>query len=180
MSQSIQEISTKELRMLVDFSRSLVIKAQEDADAAETAALLKAGITYTQTTQETRDWVQLVGYAVPGTTTVEVRKSASWLYRKASSLATVYAKDLNNDLWEKIADFSWINIVTGQVRATVDASWATLNAPAGEVYIDGTGFRVLLPIMIWYDRTSGDTSSTGPGSGEFIGDSATGILIQMD
>ena len=175
MASTIQQTTTTELRTLVDFSRLLLIKAQEEADAYEVAAVAKAGITYTGSIQETRDWVQITGYSVPGTTTIEVRKNAAWIYRKSDAISTVYAKDLNNVLWEKVADYSWINVSTGEIRATADTLWPLLTAPKGECYVDGSQFRVLIPVIVWYDRTTGDTSLIGPGSSDFVGNSSSTI-----
>ena len=174
MLKSLEQASQEELRILVDFARRLIVKEQEVADAAEEIALVRAGATYVPNETQPRDWVQIVGYVAPGSTSVETKLGARWYRRPATSLDTVFAVDSQLDLWEQMSLNSWVNVITGALRTAVDVSWPRISVPAGETYVDAAGGRYLLPTLVWLDRTSGDVSALGPGSGEFVGDASGG------
>ena len=172
MATTIQSSSTEQLRMFTDFARTLVIKIQEEADYYETEAVAKAGITYNgSAVTETRNWAQIVAYINPTNSDVVTKKSAAWIFRNSSSVATSYAKDDDGALWEQLSATSWLNASTGAIRTAPYSTWPLLSVPAGECYVDGTGvnFRVLLPHLIWFDSTSGETSLLGPEDSNFIG-----------
>ena len=176
MLKSLEQVSKDELRSLVDFSRALVVKAQEVADAAEIEALSRAGVSFTPVDRPARDWEQIVGYAVPGTTIIETRRETAWYHRVSGSEAAVFGIDVEYGIWQKFSETSWLNVATGQPRTTVDPSWSLLNVPAGETYIDAIRGRYLVPTLVWLDHTTGETSALGPGTGEFVGDpTVTGV-----
>ena len=163
MLKSLEQVSKDELRSLVDFSRALVVKAQEVADAAEIEALSRAGVSFTPVDRPARDWEQIVGYAVPGTTTIETQRETAWYHRISGSEAAVFGIDVQYGIWQKFSETSWLNVATGQPRTTADPSWTLLSIPAGESYIDAVRGRYLVPVLVWLDHTTGETSALGPG-----------------
>lgn len=177
MLKTLERVSKEELRSLVDFSRALVVKVQEEHDVAEAVALVRAGAGYLPEERLPRQWEQIVGYSAPGSTQPETRLDARWYRRPPGSFAALFAVDASYNLWQKHGDGSWVNVSTGQPRTQAEPSWPVIDVPAGETYVDPIGTRYLVPVLVWVDRTSGDVSALGPGSGEFIGDPMeTGIF----
>lgn len=174
MLKTLQQASKEELRTLVDFARLMVVKEQEVADAAEEVALQRAGALYTPTETLPRDWEQIVGYAAPGSATVETRLSPLWLHRLAEAPAATFAVDASTSLWQQTGSSGWIQVSTGQIRANADPSWPQFPVIAGETYVDPVNGRYLIPTLVWLDHTTGDVSAVGPGSGEFVGAAPAG------
>jgi hypothetical protein len=152
----------------------MVVKEQEVADAAEEVALQRAGALYTPTETLPRDWEQIVGYAAPGSATVETRLSPLWLHRLAEAPAATFAVDASTSLWQQTGSSGWIQVSTGQIRANADPSWPQFPVIAGETYVDPVNGRYLIPTLVWLDHTTGDVSAVGPGSGEFVGAAPAG------
>jgi hypothetical protein len=174
MLKSLQQASKEELRTLVDFARRLIVKEQEVADAAEEIALVRAGANYVASEATPRDWTQVVAYAAPGSSSVETRLSPLWLHRAAGSEAATFAIDGDLSLWQLMGANSWVNVTTGGIRTAADPSWPRVEVPAGETYVDPVNARYLIPTLVWLDRTTGEVSALGPGSGEFVGGTTGG------
>lgn len=174
MLKSLQQASKEELRTLVDFARKMIVKEQEVADAAEEIALVRAGATYVANDATPRDWTQVVAYAAPGAASVETRLGPLWYHRLAGSAAATFAVDGEMGLWQLMGTNSWVNVVSGALRTSADAGWPRIDVPAGETYVDPAGSRYLIPTLVWLDRTTGDVSALGPGSGEFVGGTTGG------
>lgn len=174
MLKSLQETSKEELRTLVDFSRLLIVKEQEVADAYEEIALARAGAGFTPVETQPRDWAQVVGYASPGATTIETVLNPRWYRRPAGSEAASFAVAPGGELWQSYGQQGWVSVTTGQIRQLADPSWPQMQVPAGETYVDPDKVRYLIPTLVWLDRTTGDVSSIGPGSGDFVGEAPPG------
>ena len=167
--QTIEQATTTELRTLVDFSRAMVVKAQEEADAYETEALAASGIAYNIPDSTPRAWRQIIAYAELGSSKIEVFASPSWSYRPASSQRSTIAIDDTGGLWIYTTSGSWLNLATGRLLTALPGPWPVVETPAGESFIDTSHARVLVPVMVWEDQTTGDISTMGPGSGsEFV------------
>ena len=172
MMKSIQQVSTEELRSYVEFSKGLVTKSSELADLAEVEAIVQSGNGYVAVDRKPRQWEHVIAYIIPGTLDIVPRVVAHWVHRPASATITSIAIDVSNVIWEQQPSTNnWVNISTGEHRMFTDPSWRLLNTPSGELYIDTIKAKVYVPVMIWYDQSTGDYSTIGPGSNEFIGNS---------
>lgn len=171
MTRTLEQITAEELQALVNFSRTIVVKEQEVADAAEGAALALVGAGFVPTDRQPRAWEQVTAYFAPGSTKPELQRGSLWEYRAPLSPAVEVAVAPDRAIWECLGSASWRNRATGEIIIAPKPGWLLLSVPAGEVFIDPVGGRVLIPTILWLDRTTGETSLTGPGSSdEFAGD----------
>lgn len=174
MTRTLEQITAEELQALVNFSRTIVVKEQEVADAAEGAALALAGAGFVPIDRPPRAWEQVTVYVAPGSAEPELKRGPLWVYRPPRSPALEVAVSPDRALWDRLGSGSWRNSATGELIMTPPSTWVRLNVPAGETFIDPVGARVLIPTALWLDRTTGETSLTGPGSGdEFTGSTPT-------
>jgi hypothetical protein len=170
MLKNIEEISKEELRSLIDFSRSLVIKEQEKADYEEEIALKKISISLDENII-IRDWTQIVAYTVPNTDIIRTLKEITWIYRDINSVDETIGIDSSYFIWKKVSDYLWVNQSTGQSQLDPDESWGILNLPRGELFIDPIRVQILFPILIWYDKTTKELSLAGPAENNFFSNS---------
>lgn len=181
LAGTLEQITTKELRSLVDFSRLLVTKEQEKADAEETRALERAGAGFIETDRATRDWVQVTAYYAPGSVSPEMARDPSWVRRLPESAEATLAIDSKRGIWERTGYESWRNIASGLVISRPEADWPVLEVPRGESFVDPVKKRFLIASIIWFDRTTGEVSAQGPGAGsEFVDRGETATVVRPE
>ena len=171
MTTAFEQATTTELRALVDFARSMVVKAQEVADAAEADALARAGESFVPSEKTARDWEQVVAFVQPGTERVELNRGNHWIARAADDSAVTLGVDTPTlTVWTMTGTSTWLNSATGEVATRPGEGWTILEVPAGALFVDPALGRLLVPSLLWHDRVSGEFSLIGPGGGsEFTG-----------
>jgi hypothetical protein len=157
----------------------MVVKEQEEADAYELDALVRAGAGYAPGDAQPRNWQQIVAYFGSDGST-ETKRDPSWYRRGGASSASELAVDVDGLLWEQTGTNSWVCIPSGSIRSAVPDGWIHLRVPAGECYVDAVKARVLVPTLVWYDSVTGEFSTLGPASGsQFVG-GADGSIVYPD
>ena len=180
MLKSIQQVATEELRSLVEFSKGIIVKESEIADAAEVEAITRSGAGYKAVERASRDWRQVIAFTTPGSSIIESRQSASWVLRAVGRPAARLGIDTSGGIWEFFEIGGWLNEASGVARVNPDASWRMLDVPPGEVYVDPLNIRYYIPIMIWYDNSTGEYSTLGPSGNEFVENTGGDTYVYPD
>lgn len=174
MSTIFDAATADEFSVLSAFIKGMVVKEQENADAAEADALADAGERYVPTTRAARDWKSITGYVQVGSTTIETRVEPYWVDRPVGSDAAVYAIDRSAlTVWRQTSPVAWLNDRTGQFVTLPNPEWTVVTAPAGRSFIDPAKGRVLIPAPVWYDSTTRAVTVLGPTDGEQFTSSGT-------